>query len=61
MSTKAIEQELLKLRARVNQLEARIGSLPKESWRAAFGMLKDSKFAREAARLGSEYRARQSW
>lgn len=60
MSTKAIEQELLKLQARVNDLEARMTSQPKDGWRAAFGMLKDSKFTREAARLGAEYRAEQN-
>jgi hypothetical protein len=60
MSTKAIEQELLKLQARVNHLEARVASLPEQGWRAAFGMLKGSKFAREAARLGAEYRTRQN-
>lgn len=60
MSTKAIEQELLKLQARVNDLEARIGSQPNHGWRAAFGMLKGSKLTRKAARLGAEYRAMQN-
>ncbi len=60
MSTKAIERELTKMKARLNQLEARMDNLPKEGWRAAFGMMKDSKLAREAARLGAEYRTKEN-
>ena len=58
MSKKGIEQELAGVKTRLEKLEARVASHPRQDRRTGFGALEGSTFHREAARLGAAYRAR---
>lgn len=68
-----IERELAEMKQRLAKLEAAaarkpgqawretIGALdPGQGWQAGFGALKGSPLLREAARLGTEYRAKEN-
>ncbi len=60
MSTEMIELKLADLQARVEKLEGKARPVAKAEWREAFGAMKDDELAREAARLGSQWRAAAS-
>jgi hypothetical protein len=62
MSIQTLEQELAVLKQRMTDLEATVGQTRKsgQRWKEAFGAMKGDTLAREAAKLGSEYRARQN-
>jgi uncharacterized small protein (DUF1192 family) len=60
MSTKMLEQKIAELTQRVERLENRKRPVAKPTWRDAFGVMKDDEIAREAARLGAEWRAKQN-
>ena len=55
-----IEQELAEMKKRLEKLEAKAVSQPRQDWRTGFGALKGSTFHREAAQLGAEYRAKEN-
>ncbi len=60
MSTELIEQKLLELSRRVEDLEAGREARPvaKDSWRDAVGAMKECDLFDEAMRLGAEWRAK---
>ena len=60
MSTKRIELELAEMKKRLEKLEAKAVSQPRQDWHAGVGALKGCTFHREAARLGAEYRAKEN-
>lgn len=62
MSIQTLEQELAVLKQRMADLEATVRKTPQSGsrWKEAFGVMKGDRLAREAAKLGSEYRARQN-
>lgn len=62
MSIQTLEHELAALKQRMTDLEATVGKARKPSarWRDAFGAMKGDTLAREAAKLGADYRARQN-
>jgi hypothetical protein len=60
MSAELLEAKITELTRRLEQLEAKQRPVAKDTWREAFGTLKDDEISREAERLGALYRAEQS-
>ena len=62
MSIQTLEQELAVLKKRMTDIETVVGQTTKsgQRWKEAFGAMKGDTLAREAAKLGSEYRMRQN-
>lgn len=53
-------KELADLKDRVARLEKLAGSAGSKTWLAAFGKMKDDEIAKEAARLGAEWRSAEN-
>ena len=60
MSTKAVDKELLALKARVGMLEAKVSAKVTPGWREAFGALKGEPLHRKAAALGAAWRNKEN-
>ena len=61
MSTETIERELSELKTRLAELENKMAATPTDqAWRKVVGTSQGDELDREAARLGSEWRAREN-
>ncbi len=60
MSSTMIEQELIALKRRVELLEKTREGASRQTWREAFGAMKEDSLLHEAARLGQEWRAEEN-
>lgn len=58
MSTKALEEKLAGLAARMEKLEALVAGKPGQGWKAIIGTSKGDALDREAAELGAAWRAK---
>ncbi len=60
MSTKALEEKVAGLTARLEKLEALVASKPGQGWKAIIGTSKGDALDREAAALGAAWRAKEN-